>query len=262
MLLTLVLVLLAPAAFAAQFTTNLSAETDAAFDKYVRTVEQTQDAQTIWSDPGLQQQNRTPGARGRDIVVKPVGNQSPVSIPGGLIHDWVGGAVIEQTTITAVSAALADFDRHQQWYPEVVQSKVLFSDSDSVSGEWIVRRQNVITVVLRVRLKTKVATVSPVERRLISKSERIAEIQDFGEPRQREFPPNEGHGVLWRLNAYWRLRQTGEDVLAECRTITLSRSIPVGLSWIVSPLVRSIPRDTLQSTLENTRKAVERKESQ
>lgn len=259
---TLVLVFLAPAALHAQFTTTLSADTNDAFEEYVRRVEQSLPTGAIWNDVGREYATNAGSTRGREIIVQPVGRQNPESVPGGLIHDWIGSAVIEHTTIDAVSAALVDFDRHQEWYPEVIQSKVLSKDAEGVTGEWIVRRKNVITVVLRVQLQTTTDRVSRTERRLISRAERISEIERLSEPAEREFPPGEGHGVLWRFNAYWRLRQDGNDVAVECRSVTLSRSVPSGLNWIINPLIRSIPRDTLESTLENTRKAVERNTSQ
>ena len=63
---------------------------------------------------------------------------------------------------------------------------------------------------------------------------------------------------MWRLNSYWRLRETKEGTLAECESISLSRSIPTGLGWLVGPFVESVPQQSLRFTLEATRKALAR----
>jgi hypothetical protein len=45
-------------------------------------------------------------------------------------------------------------------------------------------------------------------------------------------------------------------VLAECRTLSLSRNIPIAVSWAIKPFIQSLPSESLSSTLSNTRSAV------
>jgi hypothetical protein len=45
-------------------------------------------------------------------------------------------------------------------------------------------------------------------------------------------------------------------VYVQCESISLTRGIPFGVGWIVRPFVTSIPRETLEFTLETTRKAL------
>jgi hypothetical protein len=40
------------------------------------------------------------------------------------------------------------------------------------------------------------------------------------------------------------------------RTLSLSRSIPIGMGWIMKPILQNVPRESLAATLRNTRKAV------
>jgi hypothetical protein len=42
----------------------------------------------------------------------------------------------------------------------------------------------------------------------------------------------------------------------ECEAISLTRAIPAGLSWLVEPIVTSLPRESLASTLRETRAAL------
>ena len=73
--------------------------------------------------------------------------------------------------------------------------------------------------------------------------------------RGRKFPAGEGHGFLWRLYGYWSLEAYRGGVLAECRTLSLSRDIPQGLAWAVGPYTQKMPQQSLEATLQDTRKA-------
>ena len=55
-------------------------------------------------------------------------------------------------------------------------------------------------------------------------------------------PPGTGHGFLWRMNAYWLIEPRPEGVYLECRSLSLSRSIPAGLGWLIEPFVTSVPK--------------------
>ena len=68
----------------------------------------------------------------------------------------------------------------------------------------------------------------------------------------------EGHdgGYLWRMNTYWRFEERDGGVYVQCESISLTRDIPRGLGWLIEPFVTSIPRESLQDTLGNTRLAV------
>ena len=84
-------------------------------------------------------------------------------------------------------------------------------------------------------------------------STRIAEVKDPGKPGERELEPREDRGIIWRLNTYWRLEEKDGGVYVECQTISLTRAAPPGLGWLVNPIVRTLPRDSLAHLLEATR---------
>ena len=50
--------------------------------------------------------------------------------------------------------------------------------------------------------------------------------------------------------------QHSEGVYIECRAISLTRDIPLGLGWIIEPIIRKLPQESLTHTLECTRKAL------
>ena len=44
--------------------------------------------------------------------------------------------------------------------------------------------------------------------------------------------------------------------VVECRAVSLTRDIPTGLHWIIEPIVRKLPKESLIHTLEATRRGV------
>jgi hypothetical protein len=69
-------------------------------------------------------------------------------------------------------------------------------------------------------------------------------------------PPGKDGGYLWRLNSYWRYFDTGRGVYVQCEAVSLTRDIPTGLNWLVGPFVQSVPKDSLEFTLQSTRSEV------
>lgn len=42
----------------------------------------------------------------------------------------------------------------------------------------------------------------------------------------------------------------------ECRAISLSRNVPLGLGWMIEPIIQKLPRESLIKTLEDARQAL------
>jgi hypothetical protein len=45
-------------------------------------------------------------------------------------------------------------------------------------------------------------------------------------------------------------------VCVECRAISLTRDIPIGLGWVIEPIIRKLPKESLIHTLKATRDAL------
>ena len=87
-------------------------------------------------------------------------------------------------------------------------------------------------------------------------STRVAEVEGAGTPRERELPPGQGHGFMWRLNTYWRFLERDGGTYFQCESVTLSRDVPFGLGWVIKPFVTEIPMESLTFTLQRTRAAL------
>ena len=44
----------------------------------------------------------------------------------------------------------------------------------------------------------------------------------------------------------------------ECEAISLTRDVPTGLGWLVQPIIQDLPKQSLESTLRETRAALEK----
>jgi len=55
------------------------------------------------------------------------------------------------------------------------------------------------------------------------------------------------------MNSYWRYQQVNGGVIVECESMTLSRSIPFLLEYMIRPLINSTARESMQRTLQSMR---------
>jgi len=245
----------------AQGMTKLSPETVAEFDAYVkdgeRLLQKRIDGERpfLWADDVPE---RRLTLRRGDILIE--GLPETPTIEGGLLHVWLGAMFIPEAKGPEVLAVLQDYDRHQKWYPEVVESKLLSQDGDVFRGYLKLRKKKVLTVVLNTEHEARYSQVSDKRWHGKTYSTKIAEVKDpDGPDGGKELPVGEDRGFLWRLYAYWRLEEAEDGVFVECLSVSLSRRIPFGLGWIVKPFVSSMPHESLEGTLQATRVAVKGK---
>jgi hypothetical protein len=191
-----------------------------------------------------------------EVVIEKQGD-TPSQIPGGLIHDWVGTVFIPKTTIAQVLSLIQDYDHSSRNYsPDVVKSRLVSHHGDDFQVFMRLKKHKVITVVLDTEYDVHYGRVDAAHQYSISRSTRVSEIADPGTPGEHTLPAGHDHGFMWRLNSYWAFEQLDDGVLIECEAISLTRDIPTGLGWMIGPFVNSIPQESLQFTLDATRKAL------
>jgi hypothetical protein len=185
--------------------------------------------------------------------------KAPCHIPDGLIHDWIGAAFVAGSTVAATLALMQNYDQHADVYkPDVIASRVLFHEGNDFQILLRLRKKKVVTVVLDTWHDVHYAERSPTRWTCRSCTTSIREVQNAGAPNETAIAADEGHGYLWRLNSYWNIHAVDAGVWLECRAISLSRDIPKGLAWIIEPIVRKLPRESLIHTLQATRQALTR----
>ena len=240
------------------------ARTTEAFDHYIASAEdritrargKRDGFLKIDSFPERQRNETMSRLRSGQVVIEKVG-ETPSEVPAGLVHDWVGTVFIPKVTVAQVLALIQDYDHSARYYsPDVVQSRLESRQGDDFQVFMRLRKHKVITVVLDTEYKVHYGRIDPAHQFSFSRSTRVTEIADPGTPHERALPAGKDHGFMWRLNSYWAFEEAEGGVLIECEAISLTRDIPTGLAWMIGPFVNSIPRESLQFTLEATRKAL------
>lgn len=235
----------------------LQAETVLAFEAYIREAEAALEktlqrgGSFLWSDCSSDRVRRL--QRGEILAQLSSGNQ-PVEVPHGLIHDWIGAASVPGATVDRTLALIQDYDNHRNIYkPDVIDSKLISHRGDDFKIYLRLLKKKVITVVLETDHDVHYSRLDRSRCCCRSHSTRIAEVQDAGKPSEIVLPPDTGHGFLWRLYSYWKFQERDDGRLIECRAISLTRDIPVSLKWIIQPIIRHLPKDSLVNTLAATR---------
>ena len=248
------------AASPAALSTELKAPTLKAFEAYMRSAEARLEKQAAAGAEGFLWVDGSP-ARKRQVlqgtaIAEPWVDKGDIEIADGLIHDWVGAVFIPGVTLDQTLALLQNYDNHKNVYkPEVVDSRLLSRRGGDFTIFLRLLKKQVLTIVLDTNYDVHYIRVSPTRCYANSYSTRIAEVDKPGAPAARELPPGKGHGFLWRLNSFWRFEERDGGVYVECEAISLSRDVPTGLGWLINPIVRALPKDSLVKTLRATRQA-------
>jgi hypothetical protein len=248
--------------------TKLRSETNAAFERYEQLTEERNDAELkrgsalLWIDslPEPQRAAAYAGLKRGGVQIQQLNtldNGTAIACPGGMIHHWVGAIFIPGAKLDDVLGVLQDYDHQSTIYaPDVERSKIESRDGDHFRVFLRFRRRKVITVVLDTEHEVHYFRDAPGRAHSRSSAVRIAEVENPGKSDEREKPPGDDGGFLWRMETWWRMEERDGGVFVQSEVASLTRDIPTGLGWLVGPFVTSIPRETLVFTLEATRKAV------
>jgi hypothetical protein len=230
-----------PLALSAQLNTTLSPSATAAFEAYLKTHEAQVDHRA-----------RFPKLKPGEIRVGPAREDGSINVSEGLVHDWVGAALVPGATVEQALGVLQNYPAYKRTYnPEVTDSRLLSHNGDQWRVYLRIVKKKVLTAVLNTEYDVMYTNLGSGRWGMTSRSTKIAEVDD-----NHELPLGTGQGFLWRLNAYWLIEQRPEGVYLECRSISLSRSIPFGLGFAVGPFVKSLPTESLKATLESTARAL------
>jgi hypothetical protein len=182
-----------------------------------------------------------------------------IEIPKGLVHHWYGTTFVPGATVQEVVAWVQDYDRHQDYFKEVEDSRLISHGEQLFEIFLRLRREKILTVHYNTEHEVTYRDLGPGRAASRSVATRIAEIDNAGSAREKEKPIGDDRGYLWRLNSYWRFFQEEGGVAVECESISLSRDIPLGFKLIVQPFINDVPRESLEAALLPLREALSSK---
>ena len=254
----LLLIVLSPFTRAA----TLKPETEAAWDAYLQQATAAMQARLqpganfLWleEEPGRMEFVRTKGP-----LIGPVSKQIPKKVSNGLIHDWLGAGFVPNARIEDILRVVRDYNSYKRIYrPGVIDS--LSRSSEGEKDLFFMRLANRSVV-------SKTALDSECEAHYIriddhrwyaySNTLHILELDHFGTPKQETLPEGTGTGLIWHLSSIIRLEERDQGVYAELEALALSRDIPGALRVFVTPIVRRVSRDSLATSLHQTKLAID-----
>jgi hypothetical protein len=248
---------------------ELRSATNAAYDRYVAATDKrsNHELQTgqhlLWIDalPEAERAKAYADLKQGQVEMKKLDtrdNGAEIPVPDGMIHHWVGLAFIPGAHVDDVLGILEDYDHHSTYYaPDVVKSKIESRDGDHFRVLLRFQRHKVVTVVLDTEHDVRYFRDSPTQAHSRSSTVRISQVENPGKNDERLKPAGNDDGFMWRMDTWWRIVERDGGAYVQSEVVSLTRDIPTGVGWIVKPFVTSIPQESLEFTMNATRKAVE-----
>jgi hypothetical protein len=242
---------------------TLSPQADHAFAVYVSNLESRLKAQhlkvetyaAVLGRDGAPRPEVEAALQAGEVFVERV-NGGNRQVSGGLLHHWRAAALVSGATPEDMLELLRSYDHLDRYYaPEVVSSRLLTGSGEQATLAMRFRKQRIVTVVLDAEFETRSAVAGGVGYS-ISRSTHFWQIDHPGGEQERRRREGHDDGYLWRLNSYWSFEQRREGLLIECEAVSLTRDVPVGLGWLIMPIIETLPRTSLEFTLAATRNAL------
>ena len=236
---------------------QLTPETIREFDTYAQAAESQFSQRLAGEVPFLwssENSNRALAVSEGEIVVEPSSGQGWHEIQGGLIHDWSAAVFVPGVGVKQVVKVVTSYDTHATTYaPSVIRSQIVERDGRKYHVAMRMLAKNVLTAVLDTEHRAEFVPLDDLRWWGRSQSVSIREVDRPGHPEESLRPPGNDNGYLWRLRVYWRFAQTETGVIAEHRAISLTRSIPKAVRWMLRPVFVSLPRRSLGEMMRMTR---------
>ena len=180
----------------------------------------------------------------------------PIEAPGVLIHHWYGVISLPGVDLSSVLSWVKTYEGRERFYPDVEASRLIEQSGESYRVFLRLKRTKVQTV--HYNTEHEVTYRSHGENRASSRSvaTRIRQIDEAGSSKERELPPDEDSGYLFRLQSYWRFEEREGGTFVECESVSLSRDAPPATEWLVQRFIESVPRESLENALRPIREHV------
>jgi hypothetical protein len=249
---------------------ELKKKTAETFERYARATEAHMDGELAKGDAFLwvdRQGNRRAAfldqLRGGKLVIERLKTLDAagkdIKDDDGLIHHWIGTIFIPGGTLQHTVALIQDYNNHAKYFsPEVEQCRIIEHNGNFYKVFFRFRKHKVITVVTNTDHEVTYYPISATRSYSRSYTTRIAEVDNPGEPDEKEKPVGNDGGYLWRLYTYWQFEERDGGVYVQCESISLTRDIPLLMAWL-KPFVESVPRQSVEFTLTKTREALQQK---
>lgn len=247
---------------------DLQPQAAQAYDRYIQLTAAQVDSELAQSGPYLWVE-RLPEARraaaaeqlqnGQIVIERlyTLDDGKTISVPGGIIHHWIGTVFVPGATLTQTVSFMQDYDHKVDYFkPDITRSKILRHEGDDYFVLLRFYKKKIITTVIDTDQQVHYHVVDRTHAWSRSSTTRVQEVENAGQPDEKLEPEGHDRGFLWRMNTFWRFEEKDGGTYIECQAISLTRDIPTGLGWVVGPFVTSVPKESLTFTLSTARAAL------
>ncbi len=226
----------------------------AAFNSYVGAVEshlvEQHGSQRRFISSPLLDSGSEKRLREGELIIEKLSPSTGADLSGAILHDWRGTAFAPGATTADFERLMRDYNTYPQHFsPQVLQAKVLAQHGDCFHVLMRVKQEHVIAVVMDTAYDIVYGRLDTEHGYSTSRSTQIQEIDALGAGSEHVMSPSQEHGFLWRLNTYWSYEERDGGLYMQVESVSLTRSIPNGLAWIIRPFAESVPRESLEFTL-------------
>jgi hypothetical protein len=240
---------------------ELKPETLSAWDRYIQSADSAMQARLrpgnrfLWID---EKPNRRQQLRAGEILVAGVGEHTPKQVSSGLIHHWIGAAFLPNARLDDVLVVVRDYVHYKDYYnPAVIDSHLIQQISGTDRFSMLIMNNALFAkMALDSDYETSYAQAGPGRWYSVTTAVRVQEVADYGQAGERKLPSDEGSGYVWRLHSITRLEEADGGVYVELEAMALSRDIPAAVRWVADPIVRSISKGAMATSLRQTLGAV------
>jgi hypothetical protein len=184
-------------------------------------------------------------------------NGQAIDVPDGRIHHWVATTLLPGVPIERVLAVVRDYDRFPQVFaPLMTRAKAIQKQGDRDVVTLRTSIKKLISVVMEGDYVMEYARLGPTRVATTTIATNLHQVINEGRADERREPTDRTEGYLWRYRMYCTLEQRPEGALDQCESLTLTRTVPGLVSWLVGGTVAAIPRDSLTLMLSGTKKAL------
>jgi len=180
-----------------------------------------------------------------------------IEIPDGMVHHWIAVGFLPKAHLADAIRVAQDYEHHADCFtPDIQRSHLLSQDGEHFRVAYRFYKHTIVTVTYNTEFEADFTVGNSNRAYCSSKAVRIAEVHNPGEKNEHEYPVGNDHGFLWRLNLYTRYVEVDDGVFIQVELLSLSRTVPALIAWLVNPYLRSIPRDYLTDYIRRFNKAV------
>jgi hypothetical protein len=241
---------------------DLKPETVTAWDQYIQGAEAKMQERTagsgshfLWTD---ETPERAASIKQGQIAVEPMAPHGYLPVHNGLIHHWIGAAFLPNASLPEVLGLITDYGHYANVYgAPVVDAHLIGREGDQ--DRFAIRTMHkvlFVTAAMETRYASKMVQLDAKRVYIMTHSTGIYDLENYGQPDERAASTEHGSGYAWRLYTIARYEQRDGGVYAELEVIALSRDIPAALRSLVRPVVAKLSRNSLGTTLNETREAL------